>query len=241
MARLSCLECVWKNGRSRPFALASALPPDLPPVVNASWTRVVRVTVKLPNLPAAWRGRTAALVSDLHLGHVRNASFLRRVVRKLSRLSPDILFIPGDMFDGTTVDFRPISKSWAEFSAPLGSYFIAGNHEQFSSSDRYFDAVAQCGIRVLQNEKIVIDGLQIVGVHYHDSRNTERFRSILRDARLDTNVTTILLVHDPNLLRIAAEAGISCNCPVTRIAASFSLHPDRFPRLWKICLRFATL
>ena len=25
-------------------------------IVNAAWTRVVRVTVKLPNLPAAWRG-----------------------------------------------------------------------------------------------------------------------------------------------------------------------------------------
>jgi len=178
-------------------------------ILNASWTRVVRVTVKLPNLPAAWRGRTAALVSDLHLGHVRNASFLRRIVRKLSQLRPDILFIPGDMFDGTAVDFRPLCKSWAEFSAPLGSYFIAGNHEQFSSAEQYFEAVTQSGIRVMQNEKIVIDGMQIVGVHYHDSKNMERFRSILREARLDPNVASILLVHDPNLLPIAVEAGIS--------------------------------
>jgi len=73
-------------------------------IVNAAWTRVVRVNVKLPNLPAAWRGRTAAVVSDLHLGHVRNAGFLRRIVRKLSQLHPDVLFIPGDMYDGTTVD-----------------------------------------------------------------------------------------------------------------------------------------
>src|SRR5579862_1407199 len=74
-------------------------------IVNAAWPRVVRVTVKLPNLPAAWRGRTAAVISDLHLGHVRNVGFLRRVVRKLSRLQPDVLFIPGDMYDGTEVDF----------------------------------------------------------------------------------------------------------------------------------------
>jgi uncharacterized protein len=73
-------------------------------VVNSAWTRVVPVTVKLPNLPAVWRGRTAALVCDLHLGHVRNAGFLRRIVKKLSRLSPDILFIPGDLYDGTAAD-----------------------------------------------------------------------------------------------------------------------------------------
>jgi hypothetical protein len=178
-------------------------------LLNAAWTRVVRVTIKLPNLPDSWRGRTAALVSDLHLGHVRNSGFLRRIVQTLSRLQPDVLFIPGDMFDGTAVDFNSVSKIWRNFSAPLGSYFIAGNHEQFSSYAKYFGAVTDSGIRVVHNEKILLDGLQVVGVHYLDSKNMDRFRSILVKADLDANVASVLLVHDPNLLSIASEAGIS--------------------------------
>jgi predicted MPP superfamily phosphohydrolase len=178
-------------------------------IVNAAWTRVVRVTIKLPNLPATWRGRTAAVVSDLHLGHVRNTGFLRRIVRKLSQLHPDVLFIPGDMFDGTTVDLARLAKPWAEFSAPLGAYFITGNHEEFSSPSKYLEAVKQSGIRVLINEKLVLDGLQIVGVDYHDSTNVERFRSILRQAQLDRKVASILLVHNPNRLQVAEEAGVS--------------------------------
>jgi predicted MPP superfamily phosphohydrolase len=178
-------------------------------IVNAAWTRVVRVTVKLPNLPAAWRGRTAALVSDLHLGHVRNIAFLRRIVRKLSQLHPDVLFIAGDLFDGTAVDLAPLAKPWAEFSAPLGAYFITGNHEQFTSTGKYLDTIGQSGIRVLENEKIILDGLQIVGVHDRDSTNVERFRWILRQAALDRNVASILLVHNPNRLPMAAEAGVS--------------------------------
>ena len=178
-------------------------------IVNAAWTRVVRLKVTLPNLPSTWQGRTAALVSDLHLGHVRNTGFLRRIVRKLSRLRPDILFIPGDMFDGTALNLDQVLKPWADFSAPFGSYFIAGNHEQFSSAQKYFAAVNASGIRVIQNEMIVVDGLQIVGVHYRDSKNMERFREILREADLDRNAASILLVHDPNLLPIAADAGIS--------------------------------
>jgi uncharacterized protein len=178
-------------------------------LVNAAWTRVVRVIVKLPNLPDAWRGRTAAVVSDLHLGHVRNTGFLRRIVRKLSQLYPDVLLIPGDMYDGTAADLERLAKPWAEFSAPLGAYFITGNHEQFTSPSKYLDAVRQSGIRVLENEKIVLDGLQIVGVHHHDSTNAERFRSILRQAALDPNAASILLVHNPIRLPVAAEAGIS--------------------------------
>jgi predicted MPP superfamily phosphohydrolase len=178
-------------------------------IVNAAWTRTVRITVKLPNLPAAWRGRTAALVSDLHLGHVRNTGFLRRIVRKLSQLRPDILFIPGDMYDGTAVDLERLTKPWAEFSAPFGAYFIAGNHEQFWSPSKYLDAVRKSGIRVLENEKVVVDGLQIVGVHDRDSASVEKFRSILRQAAVDRNVASILLVHNPNHLPVTAEAGIS--------------------------------
>jgi predicted MPP superfamily phosphohydrolase len=62
---------------------------------------------------------------------------------------------------------------------------------------------------VLENEKIILDGLQIVGVHYHDSSNVERFRAILRRVALDRNAASILLVHNPNRLPLAAEAGIS--------------------------------
>src|SRR5438105_9070981 len=59
-------------------------------VINALATRVRRIKVKLPNLPESWRGRTAALVSDLHLGHVWNSGFIRRTVRTIAKLKPAI-------------------------------------------------------------------------------------------------------------------------------------------------------
>src|SRR5208282_1735500 len=44
-----------------------ALAVGLYAVVNAGWTRITRTTVRLANLPETWRGRTAALISDIHL------------------------------------------------------------------------------------------------------------------------------------------------------------------------------
>jgi uncharacterized protein len=178
-------------------------------MVNASWTRVKRITVKLPNLPESWRGRTAALVSDLHLGHVRNRGFIRRIIRMLARLRPDAVFIPGDLYDGTAVDLDRLAEPWAGFSAPLGSYFVTGNHEEFSSPGKYLAAVERSGIRVLNNEKIILDGLQIVGVHYGDSVHPEKFRSILKQAAPDRNLASILLVHTPDRLAVAEEEGFS--------------------------------
>jgi uncharacterized protein len=178
-------------------------------IVNAARTRVKRITVKLPNLPESWRGRVAALVSDTHLGHVRNHGFARRLVAGLRRLRPDVVFITGDLFDGTAADLGRLTKPWTELQAPHGAYFVTGNHEEFSDPAPYLEAVKRSGIRVLNNEKVTLDGLQVVGVHYRDAARPERFRSILQCAALDRDRASILLAHAPHGLPIAEEEGIS--------------------------------
>jgi hypothetical protein len=131
------------------------------------------------------------------------------MVRMLTRLHPDAVFLTGDLFDGSAVNLSRLTQPWAEFSAPLGSYFVTGNHEQFSSPTKYLEAVKQSGFHVLNNEKIIADGLQIVGVHYRDTVNVERIRSILKQAGLDRSVASILLVHTPDRMAVAEEEGFS--------------------------------
>src|ERR1022692_5172835 len=92
-------------------------------VFNAGWTRITRTTVKLANLPEAWRGRKAALISDLHLGHVRNGNFLRRMVRKILQEAPDAIFIAGDLYDGTAIDEGRAAEPLNKLAAPHGVYF----------------------------------------------------------------------------------------------------------------------
>jgi uncharacterized protein len=178
-------------------------------MANAAITRVKKISVKLPNLPDSWRGRVAALVSDTHLGHVRSYAFLRRIIGMLRRLQPDVVFIGGDMYDGTAADLDRLAQLWAEFSPPWGTYFVAGNHDGFGGHDRHVEAVSNSGVRVLNNEKVTVDGLQIVGVHYHDAVNAQQYRSILRRAELDRDRASILLTHAPGGLPIAEEEGIS--------------------------------
>jgi len=177
-------------------------------MANATRTRVKKITVRLPNLPESWRGRVAAQVSDLHLGHVRNFRFIRHVVTMLSRLRPDIVFITGDLYDGTAADLDRLSKPWAEITPPLGTYFITGNHEEFFDRTKYVEALKNFGVRILNNEKTIVDGLQIVGVHDRDATSGPRFRSLLKQAALDPQRASVLLVHEPRHLLVAKEEGI---------------------------------
>jgi uncharacterized protein len=176
---------------------------------NASWTRITRATVRLANLPETWRGRKAALVSDLHLGHVRNGSFLRRIVAKVLREEPDAIFIAGDLFDGTAIDAGRAAEPLKELTAPHGVYFVAGNHDQFRNDNQYLNAVASAGVRVLTNERLDVDGLQIIGVPYGNAAEPNRFASILRTIGLDRKRASILLNHAPHNLEVAEAAGVS--------------------------------
>jgi predicted MPP superfamily phosphohydrolase len=200
------------HGQRRHIAIALfglALLTSLYGVVNAAWTRVTRITIRIANLPAAWHGRVAALVSDLHLGHVRNYSFVKRIVRMLAGLRPEIVFIDGDLYDGTKADIDRLAQPWSQLRPPLGIYFTTGNHEEFFDRTKYIDAVTRAGIRVLNNEKIIVDGLQIVGMHYRESANPQLFRSILRQAALDPRRASVLLTHAPDRPAIAEEEGVS--------------------------------
>ncbi len=178
-------------------------------LVNGSWLRVTRVTVKLPNLPNAWVGRSAALVTDMHLGNVRGAGFTRRVVALLQALQPYAVFISGDMFDGVKADFGALLEPWNGLSTPGGIYFVCGNHEEFDDRTKFVEAVTGAGIRVMNGEKVEIDSLQIVGVHDGETGEPGLFKSLLQSANLDRSRASILLAHRPAHLAVPAGEGIS--------------------------------
>jgi predicted MPP superfamily phosphohydrolase len=178
-------------------------------VLNAGWTRIRRITVRLDNLPETWRGRKAALISDLHLGHVRNGEFLRRIVSKVMREKPDAVFLAGDLYDGTAIDAVKAAEPLRDLRAPHGTYFVAGNHEQFGDDSRYLGAVSNAGVRVLHNEKVEVDQLQIVGVPYNHASQDEHFQNVLRQIGVDRNRASILLTHAPDRPHIAEQEGIS--------------------------------
>ncbi|HEX3717385.1 MAG TPA: metallophosphoesterase [Verrucomicrobiae bacterium] len=178
-------------------------------LINASWIRVTRVTAKLPNLPEAWQGRTVAVVTDLHLGNMRGAGFTNHVVAKLQKLQPRAVLISGDLYDGSHGDLDALIEPLKKMRAPAGVYYVTGNHEEFTARDKFIDAVSRTGIRVLNNEKVESDGVQIVGVHDGETDDPNIYRAALRRARLDRNRPSILLAHRPSHLSVPEAEGIS--------------------------------
>ena len=177
--------------------------------INSGMIRITRINLPLPNCPGQWKGKTAVWVSDTHLGSVRNYEFAQDVAARIKGMHPDILFIGGDFYDGEAVDLDRVIEPFSRISPPFGTYFITGNHEEFGDNTPYLEAIRRAGIRVLYNEKVDVDGLQIIGVDYRDSRREDQFRTILEKMDIDLRRPSILLKHAPLNLQVARERGIS--------------------------------
>jgi predicted MPP superfamily phosphohydrolase len=177
--------------------------------INSGMIRITRISLQLPHLPGPWKGKTAVWVSDTHLGQVRNYGFAHHMATLIQSLNPDIVFVGGDLYDGVAVDLDRVIEPFSRISAPYGTYFITGNHEEFYDNTKYLQAVRRAGIRVLYNEMVDLDGLQIIGVDYRDSTREEQFRAILQEMGIDPHKPSILLKHAPLNLEVAKDQRIS--------------------------------
>ncbi len=178
-------------------------------IFNARKMHVTNVEVNFPNLPAEWKGRKVVWVSDLHLGQVQGSSFAHRVAQKINSISPSMVFIGGDLFDGTSApDLSKLIAPLQNISVPKGVYFITGNHEEFGNSEKFISAVNNSGMEVLIDKLVEIDGVQIIGVDYKNSAKAENFKNVLNNIEIDPAKPSILLKHEPKDLEVSEERGI---------------------------------
>lgn len=168
-----------------------------------------RIRVGLPGLPDQWRGRTGVMMSDLHLGNINQERFCRRVAAMAARHKPDVIFIPGDLYDGSTARLDELIAPLKELKPRFGIFFSTGNHEEFHDPGDYLAAIRKAGIHVLANERVTIDGLHVLGITYHEATFPQRVRTTLENLSPGAAEPSILLNHAPVRLPIVEQAGIS--------------------------------
>jgi predicted MPP superfamily phosphohydrolase len=178
-------------------------------IIHARYITVKNINIELSNLPPSWQGRKAVWISDLHLGAIYDKNFTQNIVTKINEINPDVVFIGGDLYDGVKVNESEIIQPLIDLHPKLGTYFVTGNHEEFSDDKHYLDAIKNIGIHVLNNEMTTIDGMQLIGVDDKDSINIAKFNIILSGLNIDKSKPSILLKHQPSQLAEAEKAGIS--------------------------------
>jgi len=183
--------------------------------LNASRPRLRELTIPIDKAAGGRTALTVVMASDVHLGMVAGSTRLRRLVERINALAPDIVLLPGDIVDESVTE-REEEEMTAIFQgleAPLGVYSVPGNHEYYGGLERNLAHLREWGVRVLQDEAILVDGsFYVVGRKDPSSVRRSAARTpleeILESGRVDRRRPLILMDHQPIHLEQAERAGI---------------------------------
>jgi predicted MPP superfamily phosphohydrolase len=183
--------------------------------------RIHPVSIKLSTLPKVFQGLTIAQISDVHIGPLLHREFLDGVVDEVMSLNADMIFITGDLIDGSVAQLKDQMEPLKRLKAREGVYFCTGNHEFYSGVQEWIDYLESIEIHVFKNSNVVIsrknnlggeDKILVAGVHdWHGDQFSEAFKTDPSAAAKTTEAVSckILLAHNPFSIDGAAAAGFN--------------------------------
>jgi len=163
--------------------------------IHARIGRVQTYTLPKNLFPEHWAGRRIVLISDTHIGQVNGRGFLRKVIREIKEQNPNMVIIAGDLIDGPKFPIDWLDEL-DELTAPQGVYFIPGNHDEYSRVFEKVENILRSKMIVLNDEKAIVDGLQLVGIAYRKEKK-EITKALLESLRLEKDIPSIVVLHDP--------------------------------------------
>ena len=144
------------------------------------------------------------------------------VAERTHELRPDLIVITGDLFDGSSGGQERFVEELARLIAPLGTFFVSGNHEVYAGREKVLAAVKQAGITVLDDRLVELDGLQLIGVASPTMEGvTLPAFDFAALPEYDRNRPSILLYHTPTDINGTSSRPGSSNSPYLSPHVSF--------------------
>ncbi len=101
-------------------------------------------------------------ISDVHIGS-NSPKRLDKIVSFVNELKPQFLLIGGDLIDSSSFKINDLF-SLKKIKCPI--YFVTGNHEYYIQNfQKHLDKFQECNIRILNNEAVSHEGINLVGIN----------------------------------------------------------------------------
>lgn len=172
-------------------------------------TEITKPVYKSETLPAGLNNFTVVHVSDIHVGMFMRKRKLDKLVKIINSLNKDVIFMTGDFVDINIAYLKELTDALKKVKKPkYGIFAVLGNHDLYSGYDKIASGLKKAGVRVLQNEhvvlninnvKLVIGGVEDLSTGRTDINKT--FKNVFGDFK-------ILLSHQPYRFEMFAETGV---------------------------------
>lgn len=135
-ARQRWLLCLWLNEQ-------------LAPILSER-------VIALPSWPAAWHGIRIAHLTDLHLHAGLPPQYFEQLVELVRAQQPDLIVLTGDLVDDD-IGMAHLADVLGSLRAPLGQYFVLGNHDWYYDSPRIRETMQAAGWTCVADSSVVLE------------------------------------------------------------------------------------
>lgn len=192
--------------------------------IDSNMLVVTNINIKDKKIPENFNGYKIMHLSDLH-----SKSFGEKnidLINKVNEINPNIIVMTGDMVNSNDTNFDIFFDLAKSLSKKYKIYYIVGNHEQDMKEENkkvIFDFLKANGIKILDNEKVVIEEngeyINLYGswcnLRYYSSKYAEEkydftidvMNKIMENAKIEEDRYNILLAHNPNFIDVYARWG----------------------------------
>ena len=154
-------------------------------------------TYQLHRVPEVWDGLSILHLSDVHFSGSLQKPFFERVVQECRALTYDLVVFTGDLLDDPAL-LEWLPSTLGQLEAPLGKFFILGNHDWTLNPDRSRELFQELGWQDASGEVQLIDyrghSLLVGGTERPWMGRQPDFSSV------NSNGFRLLLSHTPDQL-----------------------------------------
>ncbi len=133
-------------------------------IINVENLKTTRIDLKNKNTPKELINKKIIHISDVHLGVLYGENYFQKIINKINSENPEIVFITGDLFDGSKGDFKNLVKQLNSIKGKV--YFISGNHDLYFGIDKVNDYLNQAKVTNLDDKIVNYKSLKIAGISY---------------------------------------------------------------------------
>ncbi len=190
---------LFKRGSDMAFLAAGSAYIGGATLEGAKSPSVVAVTVDQKRFSSAYR---IVQISDMHIGGLIDAGFVRQSVETINALSPDLVVITGDLTDAPIEELRAAVDALGALRSRLGTFYVPGNHEYFHGVEATMAYLRRLGITVLGNTHVDLGDFTICGVYDVFGWRYGSFEPDIMAATkgIAKEKPTLLLAHQPRFI-----------------------------------------
>jgi predicted MPP superfamily phosphohydrolase len=184
-------------------------------IANAYNYTFRKVTIKFPNLPAAFDGYRIIQLSDIHSGSFNRTEPLIEAVNKINALNADLILFTGDLVNNTSDEMEPYMHVFDKLRAKHGVISTTGNHdygdyvhwdapeEKVANFEKFKGIHKQLGWNLLLNQNVILekDGQQIaiIGIENWGMGHFAKYGKLAEAYKGTENIPfKLLMSHDPS-------------------------------------------